>query len=391
MREGKTKSPLTWGLGWSGVITLASCGFFDDWPPLPGDSGILDAGAADHGDVGPGDDWGAEETSDASESSSGNPDDPSTTSLPAESTATTDAASESTATTVSTSESSTTTGDSATTDTSIGQDTEAGSSGGVVEPTVHKFEFVRRGTPDEPTVELHWSVTGVSGVIVPTVDNVVRPPTGSLVIAQYPQDIWYQDYLTHSHVLLDAEDGSLLIWDDLVRLCFFDWILPQHLLESEGLVAPENCPTRGIVSPGVGQDFEHGFMLGVEENGVVYWGTYDNLSVANGVDANNQGILWNYYHDYTMDASFPGAPPPAGLLQPSGRLGEVWRLQSNREANPVGALLGWAIEPPVPYEVRIQSGFGMWITRADGGWLYFDRTMPYWNAIVLGDGTIIAP
>jgi hypothetical protein len=107
--------------------------------------------------------------------------------------------------------------------------------------------------------------------------------------------------------------------------------------------APDVCPAApALISAGAEQPFEHGFILWVEESGLIYV-----------LFGDGQQPQWQVYVDEWQEGDpieDPGLEPPSGLYQPQRGFGLVWREQPQ-----VRERLGWALMPEVGYETAVQA------------------------------------
>lgn len=106
--------------------------------------------------------------------------------------------------------------------------------------------------------------------------------------------------------------------------------------------APQSCPaTAAETGPGAEQLFEHGRMLWVESQDLIYV-LFDD----------GQTHRWYPYLDVWEEGMLeidPTIVPPAGYYQPSRGFGLVWREQPY-----VRERLGWAVEVESGYETAVQ-------------------------------------
>ncbi|MCL4262901.1 MAG: hypothetical protein KJ069_06785 [Anaerolineae bacterium] len=122
--------------------------------------------------------------------------------------------------------------------------------------------------------------------------------------------------------------------------------------------APEICPA-GPAQFGAGaeQHFEHGLMLWLESQDMIYVLSEDGLS-----------RQWHVYLDEWeegMPENDPTIIPPTGYFQPERGFGLVWREQTM-----VRERLGWAIDMESAYDTAVQhtsfSYSNVYIRAADG-------------------------
>lgn len=110
---------------------------------------------------------------------------------------------------------------------------------------------------------------------------------------------------------------------------FHEWLMTPGQLDRIG------CPTdHAATSPALAQQFEHGQMIWRQDRRWIY-AAYDDGT-------------WEIFEDTWEENEPPLDPeltPPAGRIQPQGRLGKVWREQPR-----VRERLGWAITAEVTFE-----------------------------------------
>jgi hypothetical protein len=106
---------------------------------------------------------------------------------------------------------------------------------------------------------------------------------------------------------------------------------------------PGECPSGPArTGPGAEQHFQHGTMLWLQSDDIIYV-LYDD----------GQIYAWDAYTDTWNEGdpeSDPNIVPPPGLYQPLRGFGKVWREQPN-----VRARLGWATDGEHGYSTAIQS------------------------------------
>ncbi|MCS7221592.1 MAG: serine/threonine-protein kinase [Anaerolineae bacterium] len=110
---------------------------------------------------------------------------------------------------------------------------------------------------------------------------------------------------------------------------FSEWLMVSGQLDQIG------CPIDdAVTSLAIAQQFEHGQMIWRQDRRWIY-AAYDDGTWEVFEDTWEEG-------DPSLD---PELTPPAGMLQPQGRLGKVWREQPH-----VQGRLGWAISVEVAFE-----------------------------------------
>jgi len=106
---------------------------------------------------------------------------------------------------------------------------------------------------------------------------------------------------------------------------------------------PDICPAdRPLLSLAAEQSFEHGAMIWVEAQRLIYVLFDDGASPA-----------WKGYLDSWREGDGvddPGLHPPSGLEQPIRGFGLVWRVEPG-----VRERLGWAVGPETAYSTKIQA------------------------------------
>jgi hypothetical protein len=121
---------------------------------------------------------------------------------------------------------------------------------------------------------------------------------------------------------------------EIILTCPFTWFFAP---------APDICPQdAALISPAAEQQFEHGWMIWVEEQDFIYVLYDDDI----------HSPKWQIFQD-EWD---PGEPisdttiiPPPGHYQPLRGFGLVWREQPN-----VRDRLGWAVVEEAGYETAVQ-------------------------------------
>jgi hypothetical protein len=106
--------------------------------------------------------------------------------------------------------------------------------------------------------------------------------------------------------------------------------------------APEGCPAGpAVVSSGAEQHFEHGTMIWVQSQGLIYT-LFDD----------EQSPRWKIYVDEWESGdpeSDPSLTPPSGLYQPVRGFGKAWREQPG-----VRERLGWATDAEAAFTTAVQ-------------------------------------
>lgn len=120
----------------------------------------------------------------------------------------------------------------------------------------------------------------------------------------------------------------------LPLVCPFTWFFQP---------APDICPQdAALISPGAEQEFEHGWMIWVGEEGRIYV-LYDDEVFS---------PKWAAFSDDWEEGDpidDPSITPPPGFYQPIRGFGLVWREQPH-----VRERLGWAVNPEAAYTTELQ-------------------------------------
>ena len=205
------------------------------------------------------------------------------------------------------------------------------------ELTIYHFQAnVSQADPGD-SITLSWSSNGTQATLyrlLPTLQLGqfwTVPPTGS-----FTYDINLNEYNHTRFMLFVGDETDTHISADLtVNLtCLFSWFFTP---------APTVCPTTApIISPAAEQPFEHGYMIWVAAENLIYV-LYDDTEFTDG---------WNAYTD-SWEEGDPvqddSLQPPPGLYQPQRGFGLVWREQPT-----VRDRLGWATSPEVGFETAVQ-------------------------------------
>ena len=120
------------------------------------------------------------------------------------------------------------------------------------------------------------------------------------------------------------------------RVCDSEWFFIKP--------RPESCPlTEATVSPAVYQPFEHGFMVWIEQEALIYvlYNTFEQPAWETFEDTYQEGMPET---DGSLEA------PYDGVFQPRRGFGNLWRSEAR-----VRGRIGWALQSwEVPYSSDIQ-------------------------------------
>lgn len=207
-------------------------------------------------------------------------------------------------------------------------------------PTPQILYFESNVTVADPgdTIELSWATENAISVtlyhMMPSGQfgefwNVAVTGTMTYTISESARNI-------ERFMLFAGSEG--LPWAgvgvEIILNCPFPWFFAP---------APDICAQNAaLISPAAEQQFEHGWMIWVEEEDFIYVLYDDDLFYPK----------WQIY----LDEWDPGEPisdttiiPPPGLFQPLRGFGQVWREQLN-----VRDRLGWAVVTESGYETAVQ-------------------------------------
>jgi hypothetical protein len=173
-----------------------------------------------------------------------------------------------------------------------------------------------------PTGQLgsFWNVAP-TGTMTYTINSAARNQTDFLMFAGNGGDQWASASI---HIVLTCPDT---------------WFFAP---------APDICPAAtALVSAGAEQHFEHGVMLWVEAQDMIYVLFDDDQSTT----------AWGAFTDEWeegMPEDDPTIIPPPGFFQPQRGFGLVWREQMSGGIL-VRDRLGWAIDTESGYETAVQA------------------------------------
>jgi hypothetical protein len=206
-----------------------------------------------------------------------------------------------------------------------------------VGPTIELFRSDLSETDPGDTITLEWETRDATSA---TLYHLM--PTGQLgsfwevnVDGRFEYDIDPQER-NHSDFLLIVSDdqGRTARASVSIRLrCPDTWFFEP---------APDECPaSAAITSAGAEQHFQHGVMIWVQAQDVIYV-LYD--------DGNSP--WWSIFSDEWDEGEperDPDLTPPADLYQPVRGFGRVWReIQGLRDR------LGWATDPEAAFDTAVQ-------------------------------------
>jgi hypothetical protein len=139
---------------------------------------------------------------------------------------------------------------------------------------------------------------------------------------------------------------------------------------------PAICPSGPVtISEGASEHFEHGWMLWVAGNDMIYV-LYDD-------QASPRWASYTNHWESGMPESDPAILPPAGFYQPLRGFGLLWRTEEAGQSYSPRARLGWATEPESSFTTAFQcdsapkygscylkspSGETIWLKPERSGW-----------------------
>lgn len=233
--------------------------------------------------------------------------------------------------------------------------------------TVNYFRF--NPPPGRPSdnVTLEWSVDGVSSINIQRIggDNgeanetfTDLPAEGSLA-QTFPIEVGGMPVV---YTLTSDELTTMSLEFVIDMPCEFTWAITS---------SSDECPTRPVVSFGAQQNFENGFMVWIQEEDIIIYGTWDGAF---------HGVVEdNYQHGFDIVSDVTQVPP-SGLIQPEYGFGKVWREETN-----VRNMLGWAVSVSQDYEVRHQTtssdtaSYIEYVTLFDGGRIVIEHPSQIWT------------
>jgi hypothetical protein len=204
-------------------------------------------------------------------------------------------------------------------------------------PVIHYFRASVEIADPGDTIQLEWDTSNATEV---TLYHLMPsgqlgqfwdvPPTG---VFTYTIGLGERN---HTDFILFAgnEEGAIAGASVSITLaCPDEWFFAP---------APDICPaTAAIISDGAEQPFEHGLMLWVAGENMVYV-LFDD----------GQSPHWMSYTDHWEEGDPVNDPtiiPPPGFYQPERGFGLVWREEAS-----VRDRLGWATETESGYETAVQ-------------------------------------
>jgi hypothetical protein len=220
-------------------------------------------------------------------------------------------------------------------------------------PVINYFQADVAVADPGDTIELSWSTTNAVSV---TIYHLL--PTGQLGTFWDVAATGTMSYTispgTRNHIdftLFAANAGGQ--WTgagvQILLTCPDTWFFAPE---------PEICPAAPAeFGAGAEQHFEHGIMLWVQSQDLIYV-----------LSENGQSRQWHPYLDEWeegMPEDDPAIIPPPGYYQPIRGFGLVWREQTG-----VRDKLGWAVDTESAYETAVQhtsySYSNIYIRAADG-------------------------
>ena len=232
------------------------------------------------------------------------------------------------------------------------------------------------------SVTLKWKASGDSFALVTIDDGAGHnfhssgvAGEGSTTVTVEP---WRRDSMTY---FFYAEGvGKTVISEARVKIgCPDAWFFPNP---------PLNCPDGpATITDAVSQSFENGRMLWFDVRGY----------------SSRINVLYGRGFSHPYDSKWtPGMPesdllitPPAGLYQPVGRFGLLWRQDPVDGSGELRPQIGWATEPEVSFRTAYQCSTGGKYTSCyfrdlPGETIFIGAEISVWS-IWYGSATPVAP
>ncbi|MCA9955795.1 MAG: hypothetical protein KC434_13795 [Anaerolineales bacterium] len=187
------------------------------------------------------------------------------------------------------------------------------------------------------TITLSWeSTNAISATLYHLIGGVFGsfwdvPPTGSMTYTISSSSRNYETFALYATAVDNTYDSASLT---LPLTCPFTWFFGP---------SPDVCPQEAaLISPSAEQQFEHGVMIWVGAEDMIYV-LFDDTQWTDG---------WAAFPDDWTEGDpvdDPSIVPPVGFYQPQRGFGLVWREQPG-----VRDRLGWAIAPESGGETAVQ-------------------------------------
>ena len=194
-------------------------------------------------------------------------------------------------------------------------------------------------------------------------DGLPVPPNGSTDYRIPEADRNWVDFLLY---IWDDDNRSAYAGVTVLLRCPDAWFFAPD---------PEDiCPTPVLISEAAEQHFEHGTMVWVGAEDVVYV-LFDDVGIT---------TRWTRFEDRWQEGMpdrDPGLQPPEGLQQPIRGFGLVWRDEPG-----VRDRLGWATDGEQGYTTALQRTTrykynGTYLLALDGGVWYLGPERGAWDKL----------